>query len=225
VNAAVLDILAADAPSDPGGINGTLAQWAENFIGLFQEGAKTFTSLVVGIVPLLIVLLTAVNALIRLIGPERIDKVGELAARPGLQYYPIRYLVLPVLAVFFLTNPMAYTMGRFLPENKKPAFYDSAVSFVHPPLGIFPHINPGEYFVYGGIAAGITTLQLPLADLAVRYFYVGLLVIFIRGIVTEIITNIMIGRRDSLAESARPDEDLDGHADHRPTDNPSGVTA
>lgn len=185
----------APAPSDPGGFNGTLARWAENFIGVFQEGAKTFTGLVVGIIPLLIVLLTAVNALIRLIGVERIDKVGELAARPGLQYYPVRYLLLPVLAVFFLTNPMAYTMGRFLPENKKPAFYDSAVSFVHPPLGIFPHVNPGEYFVYGGIAAGITTLGLGLGDLAVRYFYVGLIVIFIRGVLTEIITAIMMRRQ------------------------------
>jgi PTS system glucitol/sorbitol-specific IIC component len=207
VGGTLLTVLAADAPSDPGGINGTLARWAENFIGLFQEGAKTFTGLVVGIIPLLIVLLTAVNALIRLIGPERIDKVGELAARPGLRYYPIRYLVLPVLAVFFLTNPMAYTMGRFLPENKKPAFYDSAVSFVHPPLGIFPHVNPGEYFVYGGIAAGITTLNLPLGDLAVRYFYVGLLVIFIRGIVTELITNIMLRRQAAAATDDEPTGD------------------
>ena len=124
----LLTVLAgeAPAPSDPGGFNGTLARWAENFIGVFQRGAETFTGLVVGIIPLLIVLLTAVNALIRLIGVERIDKVGELAARPGLQYLPVRYLLLPVLAVFFLTNPMAYTMGRFLPEDKKPAFYDSA---------------------------------------------------------------------------------------------------
>jgi glucitol/sorbitol PTS system EIIC component len=201
VGGTLLTVLAGEAPADPGGINGTLARWAENFIGLFQEGAKTFTGLVVGIIPLLIVLLTAVNALIRLIGAERIDKIGELAARPGLQYYPIRYLVLPVLAVFFLTNPMAYTMGRFLPESKKPAFYDSAVSFVHPPLGIFPHVNPGEYFVYGGIAAGITTLGLGLGDLAVRYFYVGLIVIFIRGIVTEIITTIMLRRQASAADA------------------------
>ena len=196
----LLTVLAGDAPADPGGINGTLARWAENFIGLFQEGAKTFTGLVVGIIPLLIVLLTAVNALIRLIGVERIDKIGELAARPGLRYYPIRYLVLPVLSVFFLTNPMAYTMGRFLPESKKPAFYDSAVSFVHPPLGLFPHVNAGELFVYAGIAAGITKLGLPLGDLAVRYFYVGLIVIFMRGITTETISRIMFARRARDAE-------------------------
>ncbi|MBA3430811.1 MAG: PTS glucitol/sorbitol transporter subunit IIC [Actinobacteria bacterium] len=172
-----------------------LARLAEGFIGLFQEGGDFFVALLTGIVPLLLVLLTFVNTLIRLIGPERIDRLGEIAARPGFIYLPLRYLVLPVIAVFFLTNPMAYTMGRFLPERYKPAFYDSAVSFVHPPLGIFPHVNPGELFVYAGIAAGLERLDLPLGDIAIRYLLVGLVVILIRGIVTEAITNIMMGRR------------------------------
>jgi glucitol/sorbitol PTS system EIIC component len=172
----------------------TLATLAEGFIGLFQAGGQTFMGLVTGIVPLLIVLMTFVNAIIAMIGPEKIDKVGEWAARDGLVFYPIRYIVLPVLSVFFLTNPMAYTMGRFLPEKFKPAFYDAAVSYVHPPLGVFPHINPGEIFVWSGIAAGITELGLGLGDLAVRYLLVGLVVIFIRGIVTERITAVMWNR-------------------------------
>ena len=141
------------------------------------------------------------NALIKIVGPERIDRFGAFAARPGIAYLPLRYLVLPVVAVFFLTNPMCYTMGRFLPEEKKPAFYDSAVSFVHPILGLFPHANAGEYFVYGGIAAGITALNLPLGDLAVRYFLVGLVVIFIRGCTTEVIFRIM-SRRSAKAQVA-----------------------
>lgn len=193
-------LVAADqaAPEDPTGFWGALAHAAEWFIGLFQAGATTFTSLVVGIIPLLIVLLTVFNAVIRLIGPEKIDALGEMAGRPGLQYYPLRYLVLPVLAVFFLTNPMAYTMGRFLPERYKPAFYDSAVSYVHPPLGIFPHINPGEYFVYAGIAiGGIQAAGYRVSDLAIRYLLVGLVVIFIRGVVTELITARMMARRAS----------------------------
>lgn len=166
-----------------------------HFIGMFQQGGETFVALVTGIIPTLIVLLTGVNALIALIGPERIDRVGEWAARPGLIYYPVRYILLPFLAVFFLTNPMAYTMGRFLPERFKPAFYDSAVSFVHPPLGLFPHVNPGELFVWLGIAAGIEALGLPLVPLAIRYLLVGLVVIFIRGIVTERITALLMARR------------------------------
>jgi glucitol/sorbitol PTS system EIIC component len=172
-----------------------LARLAEGFIGLFQQGGEVFLGLVTGIVPLLIVLMTFVNAIIAMIGPERIDKVGEWAARDGLIFYPIRYIVLPFLAVFFLTNPMAYTMGRFLPEKFKPAFYDSAVSYVHPPLGVFPHINPGEIFVWAGIAAGIEQLGLGLGDLAIRYLLIGLVVIFIRGIVTERITAIMWSRQ------------------------------
>ena len=170
---------------------------AEWFIGLFKTGGDVFLSLVGGIVPLLIVLLTGVNALVALIGPDKIDKVGEWAARDGIIYYPVRYILLPFLAVFFLTNPMAYTMGRFLPEKYKPAFYDSAVSYVHPPLGIFPHINPGELFVWLGIAAGIEALGLSVVPLAVWYLIVGLIVIFIRGIVTERITAVMWARREA----------------------------
>lgn len=180
----------------------SLVWLAEHFIGMFKQGGETFVGLVMGIVPLLIILLTAVNALIALIGVERINKVGEWAARPGLVFYPIRYLVLPVLSVFFLTNPMAYTMGRFLPEKYKPAFYDAAVSYVHPPLGIFPHINPGELFVWLGIATGIETLKLSVVPLAIRYLLIGLVVIFIRGIVTERITAIMWARKSERETAA-----------------------
>jgi glucitol/sorbitol PTS system EIIC component len=173
-----------------------LARGAEWFIGLFQAGADFFVALLTGIVPLLIILLTAVNALIRFVGQERINRVGELAGRPGIMYTPIRFLVLPVVAVFFLTNPMAYTMGTFLPERNKPAFYDAAVSFVHPITGLFPHANAGELFVYLGIANGVEQLGLPLGDLAVRYLLVGLVVIFIRGVVTQAIFDFLAARNE-----------------------------
>jgi PTS system glucitol/sorbitol-specific IIC component len=187
---------------EPTGVFGVLADWADHFIGAFEEGGGVFLGLVTGIIPLLIVLLTAVNALVRMIGPERIDRLGEKAGQPGLIWYPVRYIVLPFLAVFFLTNPMAYTMGRFLPERFKPAFYDSAVSFVHPITGLFPHANPGELFVYLGVAYGVSELGLPLGDLAVRYMLVGLVVIFIRGCVTEFLTIRMMARSASQQEGA-----------------------
>jgi len=179
-----------------------LAKAAEWFIGLFIQGGQTFSGLVVGIIPLLIVLMTFVNALIALIGTDKIDAVGKLAAREGIIYYPIRYMVFPFLAVFFLTNPMAYTMGRFLPEKYKPAFYDSAVSMVHPPLGVFPHVNPGEYFVWAGIANGITEAGYNVGDLAIRYLLVGFVVILLRGIVTERISAIMWKREEQPEASA-----------------------
>ncbi|CUR55467.1 Glucitol/sorbitol permease IIC component [metagenome] len=189
--------LAADETTvdKPTGVFGALADAATWFIGLFNAGGETFVGLVTGIVPTLIVLLVFVNSLIRIIGPERIDALGEMAARDGAIYYPIRYLVFPVLSVFFLTNPMCYTMGRFLPEKYKPAFYDSAVSFVHPITGLFPHANAGELFVYLGIAAGVEAAGGSIGDLAVRYLLVGMVVILIRGIVTEFITARMMTRR------------------------------
>ena len=188
-----LALLSAEVTVDKQeGVLGALATAAEDFIAVFNKGGEVLLSLMGGILPTLIVLLTAVNALVRLIGPEKIENLGKAAARPGLQWYPVRYIVLPFVAVFVLTNPMAYTMGRFLPERFKPAFYDSAVSFVHPILGIFPHANPGELFVYVGIATGIQQLGFGLGDLAVRYMLVGLVVIFIRGIVTEAITARMM---------------------------------
>lgn len=193
----LLSVAAAAAVevAKPTGVLGALATAAEDFIKVFNKGGSVLLSLMGGILPTLVVLLTAVNALIRIIGPEKIENLGKAAARPGIQWYPVRYIVLPFVAVFVLTNPMAYTMGRFLPERFKPAFYDSAVSFVHPILGIFPHANPGELFVYVGIATGIQQLGLGLGDLAVRYLLVGLVVIFIRGIVTERITARMMNRQ------------------------------
>ncbi|MDC3424568.1 PTS glucitol/sorbitol transporter subunit IIC [Aquibacillus sp. 3ASR75-11] len=169
-----------------------LVKLAEDFIGMFQEGGNTFMGLFTGIIPTLIVLITFVNAIIRLVGEERIHRLAEKSTK----YFILRYTLFPVLAVFFLTNPMAYTFGKFLPEKQKPAFYDSAVSFVHPITGLFPHANPAELFVYMGIAAGITELGLSLGPLAIRFFIVGIIVILIRGVVTEFITARMMQRRD-----------------------------
>lgn len=169
-----------------------LVKLAEHFIGMFQAGGDTFVGLVTGIIPLLIALITFVNALIHLIGEERINRLAEKSTK----YMLLRYTLFPILAVFFLTNPMAYTFGKFLPERQKPAFYDSAVSFVHPITGLFPHANPAELFVYMGIAAGITELGLSLGPLAIRYFLVGIIVILIRGIVTEKLTIYMMNKRE-----------------------------
>lgn len=175
-----------------------LAHAAEWFIHLFQQGGQVFVGLVSGIIPTLICLITAVNAVIKMIGQRRVESWAQRMTGNVV----LRYLVLPLLAVFFLTNPMAYTFGKFMEERFKPAFYDAAVSFVHPILGLFPHANPGELFVWAGIADGVTKQGLPLGPLAVRYFLVGLVVIFIRGVVTERITAIFLARRVAVASAS-----------------------
>lgn len=175
----------------------TLARAAEWFIGLFQEGGQTFVGQVTGILPTLIVLITFVNSIVKLIGEEKVQRLAQKATGNIFS----RYIILPVLAVFFLTNPMCYTFGKFLDEKYKPAFYDAAVSFVHPITGLFPHANPAELFVYLGITEGLRQLGLPLGGIAIRYFIVGLIVIFIRGIVTEMITARMMKKRYQLETS------------------------
>ncbi len=169
-----------------------LVKLAEGFIGMFQKGGETFVGMFNGIIPTLICLILAVNALIKFVGEERIDRF----ARKCTKNIILRYTVFPLLAVFFLTNPMAYTFGKFLPERQKPAFYDSAVSLVHPITGLFPHANAAELFVYMGIAQGITALGLSVGPLAIRFFLVGMIVILIRGIITERITITMMKRQN-----------------------------
>ena len=165
---------------------------AEGFISMFQEGGAIFTSWVGGIIPMVVCLMTFVNAIVKLIGEERVEKVARRATGNVLG----RYLLLPFLANMFLANPMCYTFGRFVEEKYKPAYYDSTVSFVHPITSLFPHANAGELFVYMGIATGITQLGLSLGVLAIRYFLVGLIIIFIRGIVTEWIYLRMLARAE-----------------------------
>ncbi|MFD1415576.1 PTS glucitol/sorbitol transporter subunit IIC [Oceanobacillus jeddahense] len=166
---------------------------AEGFIGMFEEGGETFTGLVTGIIPMLVVLITAVNAVIKFIGEEKVNRFAQKCTK----YFILRYTVFPFIAVFFLTNPMCYTFGRFLPEKQKPAFYDSAVSFVHPVTGLFPHANPAELFVYMGVATGIKNLGLSLGPLALRFLLVGVVVMLIRGIVTEMITARMLKNKEN----------------------------
>ena len=152
---------------------------AEWFVGLFRKGAETFLSWMTNIVPLVLMLLIAMNSLIALIGEERINK---LAARAG------RNLILPWIGAFFLTNPAAFTLGRFLPEAYKPGYYASVAQMVHTNNGLFPHNNPGELFVWAGIAQGIVTLQLPTGDLAIRYLLLGAVLNFFGGWVTDFTT-------------------------------------
>ncbi len=161
-----------------------LVNAAEWFINLFQAGADTFISWMTGIVPLVLMLLIAMNSLIGLIGEKRINAFARRASGNPIS----RYMLLPFFGAFMLANPMALSLGRFLPECYKPSYAAAGMQFCHTSNGVFPHINPGELFIWLGVANGITQLGLPTAPLAIRYMLVGLLMNFVGGWSTDFIT-------------------------------------
>jgi PTS system glucitol/sorbitol-specific IIC component len=195
----VVHAATAPAPPVPAGDNPVLQvfTWgAEHFIGLFNASGAALLGLITGILPTLIVLLTLLYAITTWIGEARMTRAVQWSSR----FAVTRYTLMPVLAVILLTNPMCYSFGIYLPERQKPAFYDAAVSFVHPVTAFFPHANAGEIFVWAGVAAGVLKADKgSYALLALLYFAVGIVVIFIRGITTEWITRMLI-RRQGLTE-------------------------
>ena len=96
---------------------------ASGFMGLFDTGAETFVSWVSGIVPKVLLLLILMNTIIALIGQERVNKFAKLCSGNVI----LAYGVLPFISAFMLGNPMALSMGKFLPERMKPSYYASAL--------------------------------------------------------------------------------------------------
>ena len=160
---------------------------ASGFMNLFNLGGAQFVSWVTGIIPTIVMLLTLMNAIIALVGDEKIEKVAQVCTGNPV----LRYMVLPFVSAFMLGNPMALSIGKFMPEFYKPCYYASATYHCHTNNGLFPHINASELFIWLGIANGITALGLSTAPLAVRYLLVGLVANFISGWATEFTTKLV----------------------------------
>lgn len=160
---------------------GFFVDLAEKFTAFFQQAGDTIMSNITSTIPMLLGLLFLVNFIIKIAGDKKITKVAELLGKSTI----LSYLVLPSFAWFFFSSPGALTLGKFLPEKRKPGFEDALGTTVHPLTSLFPHIVPSELFIWLGVAAGVTTLGLPTGPLAIRYILVGLIMGLVRGVVTE----------------------------------------
>ena len=99
-----------------------IVKTASGFMNLFTLGGQQFMDWVTGIVPTITVLLILMNAIIALAGQKRVDAL----ARVCISNPVLRYAVLPWVSAFMLGNPMALSMGKFMPEFYKPCYYASA---------------------------------------------------------------------------------------------------
>ena len=88
-----------------------ITNFAESFMKLFQLGGETFISWMTNIVPLVLMLLIAMNTLIAFLGEEKVNSLAKISAKNPVS----RYMILPFISAFMLGNPMSISMGRFLP--------------------------------------------------------------------------------------------------------------
>ena len=157
---------------------------ADGIQNIISAGTQQLILWISQVLPQVFLFLILLNAITRMIGQARVER---LALRCGSNPF-LRYLVLPFLSAIVLGNPMAVSMGRYLPEEYKPAFFASVSYHCHTNSGIFQHINPAELFLWLGIANGVLARGLNVFPLAFRYMCAGLLANFISGYVTEILT-------------------------------------
>ena len=136
------------------------------------------------LLPQVFLFLIFMNAVTSMIGRARVERMAaKCGSNPAL-----RYMVLPFLSAVVLGNPMAISMGRYLPERYKPAYFASASYHCQTNSGIFQHINPAELFLWLGIANGVLARGLDTFPLAIRYLLAGLIANFVSGFATELIT-------------------------------------
>lgn len=151
---------------------------------IVNTGTNQLLTWMTQLLPQVFLFLIFMNAVTSMIGRARVE---GLAAKCGSNSV-LRYMVLPFLSAVVLGNPMAISMGRYLPERYKPAYFASASYHCHTNSGIFQHINPAELFLWLGIANGVLARGFETFPLAIRYLIAGLIANFVSGLATEFIT-------------------------------------
>ena len=151
---------------------------------IVSTGTDQLLTWMTQLLPQVFLFLIFMNAVTSMIGRARVERLAaKCGSNPAL-----RYMVLPFLSAVVLGNPMAISMGRYLPERYKPAYFASASYHCHTNSGIFQHINPAELFLWLGIANGVLARGLDTFPLAIRYLLAGLIANFVSGFATELIT-------------------------------------
>ena len=86
---------------------------ADGIQNIISAGTQQLVLWITQVLPQVFLFLILLNAITRMIGQARVER---LALRCGSNAF-LRYLVLPFLSAVVLGNPMAVSMGRYLPEE------------------------------------------------------------------------------------------------------------
>ena len=90
-----------------------LVSFASGFMNLFKLGGEQFVSWITGIIPTIVMLLVLMNAIMSIVGPERMEKIARFCTGNPV----LRYAVLPFISAFMLGNPMALSIGKYFTPN------------------------------------------------------------------------------------------------------------
>ena len=89
-----------------------LVKFASAFMGVFQLGGEQFMGWVTGIIPTILMLLVMMNAVIALIGDERIEVIAKVCTSNPLLRYPATTLQLPTTATPTAVSSPTSTLPR-----------------------------------------------------------------------------------------------------------------
>ena len=167
---------------------------AQGITGFFSAAGESFMGTAASIVPLALIALTVLNAIVALIGEDRFDS----ASRKLTKNFFARYTLLPYLANFMVGSPASFTFGKYLPEKYKPGYQEVCTrTNMAPMMCLFPHVNPGELFVWLGIFNGVVTIagERAGATLAVATFALAFCTSSFIGLVVEKMTRFLAKRQ------------------------------
>lgn len=157
-----------------------LANFAVSFTGMFSACGTEFMGLCTSTIPLVMVLMTLMNAIVNKIGEDRVMRTCAKLTK----YWFARWCILPCVRVL-IPGTVGYTVGRFLPERYKAAYCQCNMAFCHAIMGVFPHANPPEYFIFTAFATGIAAQGLNVGLFAIGLFITGMIVNIPRGFLTD----------------------------------------
>lgn len=169
-------------------------------MNIFTVAGQSWWNTISGQVPMLICLITFFNTIIAYVGQARLEKLGARLSK----YSILSFTVLPLLISVCVPSVGGTVLaGKFLPEDQKIGYLDAKLSMVHPILGIFPHVQAPQLWVYMGIASGVMALGYDGSAFAIRALISALIMMPIRAYSTTFVYKLIKKRNSDKAAAAQ----------------------